>query len=830
MNHRQHFAGILGLSLLLASCGQTSTPPLHSAPGPTPTAPGQAVPELDGDRIAHQLIVGLDAGGDLNAVLTALDARLVDRNERLGAVLIEVPQGRSLEKAAGLLRGVAGVRYAEPNYVASKPVQLESQSPLGAQSVYGGLNDPEIGYQWFLRSMKAAEAWKTTTGKGIRIAVADEDIDRHHPDLAANIAYPGYDSPNNTLITPATPHDGMGQHGTWVAGTAAAVGNNGIGGAGVAPDASIVPVTITHSGTGASYWDSARAFVWSVNGPDNLAPGDAGDADTPAGRSGYVDIVNYSFGGDNYSQILREGIEYVLQHGVVFVTSAGNTPTTGSSSGAWVPGVISVAATTATDTRTTFSNRGGHLSVAAPGENIWVPGTRSRINDPSDNTYAYVNGTSFAGPATAGAAALVLAAAAEKDASGAINRVNLTPAQVRHILEDTAHSPTGGYTTDLGYGVVRADRAVDMALNDASNRVEKGASLDMRFVAQSDPSVGIPLVGVTLKGSERRPDQLLYGQSAAGAFVYPSGHTSFYEIDAGDYQLFASGPRPILTGTAPGSSVASVSLSPGERRTLGDQAGVPLAVALPADPYEPNNTPAQATAITYGQGLEAVMGERDTDLYRFSAQAGETAFIGTQTLLGSPDLKVRVLDGSGKELAVNASFRSGLRDAALAFRVPASGQYFAEITDEGVGGAFNTYLVGLTRWKGQAPEQNEAGRVTNDTFGGVDWSKALGTAVGETYEATLATNTDVDTFRLSARAGQTLVIDTLAHESGKPDLMLGLFDAQGQLLASNDDFTGQDSMVTFEVPSDGEYFVAAGSYNAESKGTYTISFMEKPGQ
>ncbi|MDO4264335.1 MAG: S8 family serine peptidase, partial [Deinococcus sp.] len=604
----------------------------------------------------------------------------------------------------------------------------------------------------------------------------------------------------------------------------AAVGNNGIGGAGVAPDAKIVPMTITHSGSGASYWDSANAFVWAVTGPDGKVSGETGDGDTPAGHRGYVDVVNYSFGGDNYSQILREGIQFVLQHGVVFVTSAGNTPTAGSSSGAWVPGVISVAATTATDTRTTFSNRGSHLSVAAPGENIWVPGTRVHTGDPTENNYAYVNGTSFAGPATAGAAALILSAAMQGGA------VNLTPAQVRHILEDTAYSPAGGYTTDLGYGVVRADRAVDMALNDAPNRVEKGASLDMRFVAQSDPSVGIPLVGVTLKGSERRPDQLLYGQSSAGEFVYPSGHASFYEIDAGDYQMFASGPRPLLTGTTPGNSVANVRLAPGEKRTLGDQAGVPLNVALPADSYEPNNVPAQAAPITYGQALEAVMSERDTDLYSFSAQAGETAFINTQTLLGSPNLKVRVLDSSGKELASNTSFRSGLRDAALAFRVPASGPYFAEVTDEGAGGAFNTYLVGLTRWQGQAPEQNEAGRVTEGTFSGVDWSKAVGTAVGEAYEGTLASAADVDTFRLSARAGQTLVIGTLAHENGKPDLLLGLFGAQGQLLTSNDDFTTQDSLITFKVPSDGDYFVAAASYNAESQGTYTISFMEEAAQ
>ncbi|WP_261663789.1 S8 family serine peptidase [Deinococcus sp. Marseille-Q6407] len=822
MNHRQRFAGFLGLSLLLASCGQQ---PAAHQPAP---APGKSAPAVQpgSDHVGQQLIVGLEPGSDVNQVLSTLNARLIDQSGPLSAILIEVPQDWTLEKAASLLRSVPGVTYAEPNYIATKPAEPESTAtkPLGAQSLYGGMNDPEIGYQWFLRNMNAADAWKTTTGKGIRIGVADEDIDRHHPDLAANIAYPGYDAPNKVLITPETPHDGVGQHGTWVSGTAAAVGNNGIGGAGVAPGASIVPMTITHSGTGASYWDSANAFVWAVTGPDGKAPGEQGDSDTPAGHHGYVDVVNYSFGGDNYAQVLREGIQYVLQHGVVFVTSAGNTPTTGASSGAWVPGVISVAATTATDTRTTFSNRGSHLSVAAPGENIWVTGTRSRINDPSNNEYAYVNGTSFAGPATAGAAALILAAAADKNADGTVGRVNLTPAQVRHILEDTAYNPSGRYNTDLGYGIVRTDRAVQMALDDAPRKVVKGASLDMRFVAAENPKVGIPLVGVTMKGSERRPDQLLYGQSSSGAFAYPSGHASFYEIDAGQYQLFASGPRPILTNITPGSNVAQVRLNPGDTVHLGEQGTVRLDVRLPRDANEPNDTLEQAHAITYGAAVNAVLSEGDKDFYAFEGRGGEQAFIATQTTLGAPDTRLRVLDASGKELASNANFRADLKDSALTFRVPADGRYFIEVTDQANGGAFNKYLLTLTQWQGTAPEQNEGGKVDKDTFSGVNWSRAVKAAMGQSFDATVDPVGDIDAFRVSLKAGQHLVVDTLSYKKGEPDLLLGLFDANGKVLATNDDFVDQDSLITFEVPADGDYYVAASGYDGKGTGKYIISF------
>ncbi|MDO4264520.1 MAG: peptidase S8, partial [Deinococcus sp.] len=135
--------------------------------------------------------MGLQAGASADEVAALLGARVLDVSPRLGAALLELPAGKALSKAASLLRSSPLVRYAEPNYVATRPAIPQGSRPLEAQNLYGGLNDPETGYQWFLRNMKAAEAWKQSTGKGVRIGVADVDIDRHHPDLAANMAYPG---------------------------------------------------------------------------------------------------------------------------------------------------------------------------------------------------------------------------------------------------------------------------------------------------------------------------------------------------------------------------------------------------------------------------------------------------------------------------------------------------------------------------------------------------------------------------------------------------------------------------------------------------------------
>ncbi|MFC6592743.1 S8 family serine peptidase [Deinococcus lacus] len=612
-------------------------------------------------------------------------------------------------------------------------------------------------------------------------------------------------------------------------GTSSAVAGNGIGGVGVAPDSKVVPLTITHQ-DGASYWDSAKAFVFAVDGPDGIAPGETGDTDTPAGHMGYVDIVNYSFGGDNYSQILREGIQYVLMNRVVFVTSAGNTPTTGSGSASWVPGVISVAASTPRDERTTFSNRGIHLTVAAPGDDMWLTATRSNVADAKENAYSYIDGTSFAGPATAGLAALILEASAQKDGSGNVSKLTLSPAQVRHIMEDTAYNPVGRYDDNLGYGVVRSDKAVALAADDAANKVEKGASVDMRFVAASDPTVGIPLVGVTLSGGDRRPDQLLYGQSSAGDFVFPTGLASFYEIDAGLYKLYASGPRPVLTGINPGSAVQTVQLDPGDDIRFGNRNGVfPLNVT-PTDENEPNDSVETATPIAFGQVREAVMTLNDADHYSFEGTAGQNVYIGTQSLLGSPDLKLELLNAAGQVVAENTSAREDLRDAALTFTLPASGRYTIRVTDEATGNAFNTYAITLSEHRGTESEPNGGGRVDSDTFKDINLNASNQLEYGWALSAKISPATDVDIYRFSGTEGDEIFADTLALKAGNPDLIVALLDDQGEVLDLSDDFTTQDSLIEYELPKTGQYYLAVGSFDGANKGSegdYVITLSKR---
>ena len=280
--------------------------------------------------------------------------------------------------------------------------------------------------------MNSLEAWdEGVTGDGIRIGIHDDFIDHRHPDLVGNMFYPGFDGfkANELLadgesfdsafedaqITPETPHDGTGNHGTSVAGTAAAVSND-IGGLGTAYGASIVPLAISEPENGGLV-DTAiiNSAVFAVIGPDLQPGGDDRAPGTDPETGPYVHVLNMSWGSDFYSQAIKDTMDFMLASGIVLVTSAGNTPTEGPSFPAWTPGLINVAATTAQDERTSFSNRGLHIDVAAPGENIWVPTTRGCIYATPDgsscegeNAYTYINGTSFSSPATAGAAALVL--------------------------------------------------------------------------------------------------------------------------------------------------------------------------------------------------------------------------------------------------------------------------------------------------------------------------------------------------------------------------------------------------------------------------------------
>ncbi|MEU9088523.1 type VII secretion-associated serine protease mycosin [Streptomyces sp. NPDC048357] len=292
--------------------------------------------------------------------------------------------------------------------------------------------------QWGLLALRAEEAWGTTRGDGVTVAVLDTGVDDSHPDLAGQVLE------GTDLI-------GMGagrgdrawaRHGTAMAGIIAGHGHGpsrGQGVLGIAPQARILPVrVILEEG------DPGRGKARDSKG-GALAEGIRWAADHGA------DVINLSLGDDSDSAHHEAGedeaVQYALAKGVVVVASAGNGGETGDrvSYPAAYPGVIAVTAVDRRGKKAKFSTRNWYATVSAPGVDVVIA-------DP-DRSYYEGWGTSAAAAFVSGAAALIKA-----------EHPDLSPAQIKKLLEDTASdSPAGGRDDARGHGTVDPVAALQAA-------------------------------------------------------------------------------------------------------------------------------------------------------------------------------------------------------------------------------------------------------------------------------------------------------------------------------------------------------------------------------
>ncbi|MER5770561.1 type VII secretion-associated serine protease mycosin [Streptomyces sp. NPDC001985] len=289
--------------------------------------------------------------------------------------------------------------------------------------------------QWGLDALNTDEAWRTSKGAGITVAVLDTGVDDQHPDLLGNVL-PGKD----LIGFGATRGDrAWARHGTAMAGIIAAHGHGPAGGDGVmgiAPEAKILPVrVILESG------DKARDKARNSRGTA-LAKGIRWAADHGA------DVINLSLGDDSESAHAEAGedaaVRYALSKGAVVVASAGNGGEKGDrvSYPAAYPGVIAVTAVDRYGTHASFSTQRWYATVNAPGVDVVIP-------DP-DRKYYQGWGTSAAAAFVSGAVALVRSAHPE-----------LTPAQIKKLLAETARdSPENGRDDAKGYGMVDPAAAI----------------------------------------------------------------------------------------------------------------------------------------------------------------------------------------------------------------------------------------------------------------------------------------------------------------------------------------------------------------------------------
>lgn len=437
-------------------------------------------------------IVAASSGLSLNAAAAQPDSGDFVR----GRVLVEVRDGVS-DVALGKLVGVAGHKRSKLGQSKVHIVELPAKASERAlverlrqnphvkfaeldrlvQSTLA-VNDPYIGSAWHLGKIGAPVAWDTTTGMGVTVAILDSGIDSAHADLAPNLVagYNAYDY--NTNLT-----DVCG-HGTSVAGAAAAVSNNGVGVAGVAGRASIMPVRVaykktTDGGCYASYSTVARGLTWAA---DNGAR-----------------VANISYGGVTGSSAVTSAANYMKSKGGLVFVSSGNT---GTDQG-YAPNaaMIVVAATDSYDKRTSWSSYGSFVSLAAPGSGIWT----TKLG----GGYGGVNGTSYASPVAASVAALMMAAAP-----------GLTNSSIESLLFSTAVDlGTAGRDNYYGYGRVNAAAAVlaarstvitvDSTAPSASISAPLGSSTVSGLVAvnaSAADNVGVSRVDLQVNGTKVASD------------------------------------------------------------------------------------------------------------------------------------------------------------------------------------------------------------------------------------------------------------------------------------------------------------------------------------
>lgn len=385
--------------------------------------------------------------------------------ENRQVVTVAKPAGEKelKEVADRIARGNPEIEYAIPERI----MQVQQ------------VNDPRYPEQWDYFTDKSGihlpEAWETATGKGVIVAVVDTGI-RPHADLAGKIL-PGY----NFISDPARSNTGGGArgsdptdpgdwcptsprpastwHGTHVAGTIAADTNNGLGVAGVARDAKILPVRVLGQ-CGGTNLDIADGIEWAAgvhvdNVPDNPNP---------------AKVINMSLGGVGPCDArYAEAIANARKQGATVVVAAGNSDMDASNfTPANCEGVISVAAVNRLGARANFgrpgagSNFGVNVKIAAPGGETFATekdGILSTLNTgittPGEDSYAFYQGTSMATPHIAGVVAMLYEA-----------KPTLTPDEALTVLQVTAQPFPASASrpcakNTCGAGIVNAAAAVN---------------------------------------------------------------------------------------------------------------------------------------------------------------------------------------------------------------------------------------------------------------------------------------------------------------------------------------------------------------------------------
>jgi serine protease len=480
---------VVAASLSLAGCGASAVPHHASTPSsyaisgtvlvdattqptvqgtPAESLHGRATESLpDGDVVPGEVLVVYREGVVVRAGATLLAAgRTLEALRSLGVpntFLYRAPGASPTETIA-----LARLLSARPDVAAATPNRV--------LRTWTTPTDPLYDFMWHLPAIGLPEAWSSgATGSGAVVAVVDTgvrgrvgDTAATHPDLRGALLR-GYDFVSSAALAgdgdgrDGDPYDEgsfetNGTHGTHVAGTIAARAFDGVGIAGVAHQARILPVRVLGVDGSGSLADVLDGIAWAaglrVSGvPANAAP---------------ARVINVSLGGaGRCSSVEQLVFDRVAAAGALVVVAAGNLGADArETTPASCAGVLTVGATGRDGTRASYSNYGPAVDLMAPGGDVRTTGPEGRPNgvlsaveDARGFTWAFMQGTSMAAPHVAGVAALLLGL-----------EPTLGVAQLRSLLTSTAKPLTKvacrGSTdlpltgADCGSGLVDAAAAV----------------------------------------------------------------------------------------------------------------------------------------------------------------------------------------------------------------------------------------------------------------------------------------------------------------------------------------------------------------------------------
>lgn len=419
--------------------------------------------------VPGRLLVKPASGVSLNTLDTLLDqlgGRRSSQLRNLAVHIVEVPVNAETALAEALANNPQ-IEFAEPDYLYT----------LQATTA----NDSYYENAWHLATIHAPEAWDTSLGDSIVVAVLDTGVDASHPDLQGQLLS-GWNSYDNNSDT-----SDVHGHGTMVSGVVAALSNNNLGVTSIAWNARILPVRVSGP-TGTAYSSTiANGLTWAA---------DHG-----------ADVANISYAVSG-SATIKNAANYLRSKGGLVFVSAGNN---GSELGtAPDSAIITVSATTSSDTLAGWSNYGDVIDLSAPGAGIWTT-TRG-------GGYSAVSGTSFSSPAGAAVAALVMAVDPSRSAD-----------EVESLLKQ--------YSTDLGspgqdiyfgYGRVDAAAAVAAALGGAAG--DPPADTQNPVVSITSPTGGTVSGQITVSIDASDDTSVSYVELYAGPSLIGTDGSSPYQI------------------------------------------------------------------------------------------------------------------------------------------------------------------------------------------------------------------------------------------------------------------------------------------------------------